>query len=538
MPMEELRAKESQAAAVMFKRLLSVGGFTLLSRLTGFMRDILMASVLGKGEVSDAFLVAFNFPNYFRAIFGEGTLNPAFLPRYAALKAKGEDEAAARFGDEVFSWQMTVQIVMLVAALVWMPFVIRLIAPGFEAHEGQAELAAALSRITFPYLILTVTCVQLSAMLNAGDKFWESAAWSVFLNVTMIATLVLARWFPSAAYAAAWGVLLGGIAQTAFIGWAAMRHGLRLGWTLPRFTPEMKAFFWAFGAVTLGAASTTIVPIVDTWIASYLPEGSLTARYYADRVNQLPFAVLGIALGTVLLPEMATRLAKGDTDGANAAQNRAASIGLLLTLPFMAAFFTVPDTIMRTFFAHGAFDRSAAALAAVVLTAYGVGLPAFVLVRIVNTTFYARHDTATPVRATLTAFAVNIALKVVFVWGLNFGIAGVALGTSLGAWVNVGILTWLGLGRGLLKIDAGFWRSLGPILLAAAAAGGGSYAGTILGAKIAVPPVVHLWILTLRGPTLQDLMTFAACVLIGSAAYGAVVLAFRKVLPLGRMARA
>jgi putative peptidoglycan lipid II flippase len=522
----------------MFKRLLSVGGFTLLSRVTGFLRDILMASLLGKGALSDAFLVAFRFPNYFRAIFGEGTLNPAFLPRYAALKARGEDAAAAHFGDEVFSWQMAAQAVLLIAAMIWMPQVIRLIAPGFAAHQGQAQLATVLSRITFPYLILTVTSVQLSAMLNANEKFWAAAAWSNFLNLSMMATLLAARWFPSVAYAAAWGVLLGGVTQLAFITWAAARHGLWLRWTWPRWTPEMKEFFWAFGAVTLGTASTTIAPFIDTLIASFLPTGSLTALYYADRINQLPLGVLGIALGTVLLPEMSTRLAKGDHEGSHAAQNRAAALGLLLTLPFLAVFVAVPDTIMRALFAHGAFDRSAAALSAVVLTAYGVGLPAFVLVRIVASTFYARHDTATPVRATLTAFAVNIAFKVIFVWGFHFGIAGVALGTSLGAWVNVAILTWLSLGRGLLRIDTSFRRALLPILLAALAAGGGAYAGAMLGAEIAVPHTAHLWIVTLGAATLKDLAAFAAAGLIGGAAYGAVVLAFRRLLPLGRAARA
>jgi putative peptidoglycan lipid II flippase len=520
----------------MFKRLLSVGGFTFLSRVTGFLRDVLMAAVLGKGALSDAFLVAFRFPNYFRAIFGEGTLNPAFLPRYAALKAKGEDAAAAHFGDEVFSWQMAAQIVMLIAALIWMPFVIHVLAPGFEAHPGQAELATELSRITFPYLIMTVTAVQLTAMLNANEKFWEGAAWSTFLNVAMIAALMVARFFPSAVYAAAWGVLLGGVTQLIFITWAAARHGLWLRWTRLRWTPEIKEFFWAFGAVTLGAASTTIAPFIDTLIASFLPEGSLTALYYADRVNQLPLGVLGIALSTVLLPEMSTRLAKADREGSDAAQNRAAALGLLLTLPFVAVFLSVPDTIMRAFFAHGAFDRSAAALSAVVLTAYGAGLPAMVLVRVIASTFYARHDTATPVRATLTAFVVNVAFKIVFVWGFHFGIVGVALGTSLGAWVNVGILTWLSLGRGLLRVDDGFRRSLSPIVLAAIAAGGGAYAGAVLGAEINVPPVAHLWLFALRAATLKDLAAFGCAGLLGSLGYGAVVLAFRRLLPLGARA--
>jgi putative peptidoglycan lipid II flippase len=247
----------------MFRRLLSVGGFTLLSRITGFVRDILMAWVLGKGILSDAFIVAFLFPSYFRSIFGEGTINPAFLPRYAALHARGEHDAAALFADRVFSWQMLAQLVILVAALVFMPFLVRLIAPGFADNPGQLALTVSLSRITFPYLILTVVAIQLSAMLNAINKFWAAAAWSNFQNLGMIATLLAAPWFPNAAYAAAWGLLLGGFLQLFFMLWASARDGLSLHVARPRWTPEIKEFFKALGAVTVGAASVFIAPFID-----------------------------------------------------------------------------------------------------------------------------------------------------------------------------------------------------------------------------------------------------------------------------------
>src|ERR1700743_1136913 len=229
----------------MFKRILSVGGVALLSRITGFVRDILMAWVLGKGILSDAFIVAFLFPNYFRSIFGEGTINPAFLPRYATLHAKGEHDAAALFADRVFSWQMWVQLFILIAALAFMPYLVRLIAPGFANNAGQFALTVSLARITFPYLILTVVAIQLSAMLNAIEKFWAAAAWSNLQNLGMIATLIAWHWFPNAAYAAAWGVLLGGVAQLVFILWAGAREGLWLHITWPRWSPQVKEFFVA-----------------------------------------------------------------------------------------------------------------------------------------------------------------------------------------------------------------------------------------------------------------------------------------------------
>jgi len=498
----------------MLRKLLSVGGFTLASRISGFARDALLAWTLGSGILSDAFFVAFVFPNNFRAIFGEGTLNPAFLPRYAALKARGEDAAAARFANGIFAWQMAVQIVLLALAALFMPAIIHVLAPGFAANPEQFALTVSLARITFPYLILTLVAVQLSAMLNAIDKFWAAAAWSNFQNLAMIATLIAWHWFPNAAYAAAWGVLLGGVAQLIFIVWAGAREGLWLKLAWPRWSPEIAEFFKAFGAVTIGASAVVISPFIDTILASLLPTGSRTALYYADRINQLPLGVLGIALGTVLLPEMSARLAKGDTRGSHAAQNRSAAMSLLLTLPFMVSFVVVPDVIMRAYLAHGAFDHGAASVAAMALAAYGVGLPAMALVRIVASTFYARHDTATPMRATVIAMTCNIALKVVFVWGFDLGVAGIALGTALGAWINVGLLTWFGRSRDLLAIERIFVRSLPAALIAALMTGVGAWLGA--------------WLWRDHG----DIAALAAAIACAGLGYGVVLLMFRGRLPL------
>ena len=498
----------------MLRKLLSVGGFTLASRISGFARDALLAWTLGSGILSDAFFVAFVFPNNFRAIFGEGTLNPAFLPRYAALKARGEDAAAARFANGIFAWQMAVQVVLLALAAIFMPAIIHVLAPGFAANPEQFALTVSLARITFPYLILTLVAVQLSAMLNAIDKFWAAAAWSNFQNLAMIATLIAWHWFPNAAYAAAWGVLLGGVAQLIFIVWAGAREGLWLKLAWPRWSPEIAEFFKAFGAVTIGASAVVISPFIDTILASLLPTGSRTALYYADRINQLPLGVLGIALGTVLLPEMSARLAKGDTRGSHAAQNRSAAMSLLLTLPFMVSFVVVPDVIMRAYLAHGAFDHGAASVAAMALAAYGVGLPAMALVRIVASTFYARHDTATPMRATVIAMTCNIALKVVFVWGFDLGVAGIALGTALGAWINVGLLTWFGRSKDLLAIERIFVRSLPAALIAALMTGVGAWLGA--------------WLLRGHG----DIAALAAAIACAGLGYGIVLLMFRGRLPL------
>ena len=504
----------------MFRKLLSVGGFTLLSRVMGFLRSIVAAAILGDGVLSDAFYVALRLPNSFRNIFAEGAFNAAFVPRYAALRATKGESAAADFANRIFSWQMAAQIVLLLAALLGMPWVVRAMAGGFSV-PGEAELATALSRITFPYLLLTVVAVQLSAMLNARERFWAAAAWPVFLNLGIIGALLAVRWFPNAGFAAAYGVLAAGVLQLGFIVWAAAQEHVRLKPGRPRWGAQEKDFLKALGAGALGSAGAQIGLFVDTLIASFLPVGVLTAITYADNINQLPLGTIAIALATVLLPEMSARLARGDVAGAQGAQNDAAALALFLTLPFMAAFLLVPQTIMRGVFAHGAFSIAAADSSAAALAAYGLGLPAFVLTRVLAATFFARHDTATPVRGTLLAVAVNIAMKFAFVWGLHLGAVGVALGTSLGGWTNVTILFWLGRRRGLLHIDAHLTRVLPIIVLAAAATGAAAFGGVMLAEQ------VHL----------AKELVLASAVIAGGLAYGVVTLVFRTRLPLGKLAQ-
>jgi putative peptidoglycan lipid II flippase len=510
----------------MFRSVFSVGFWTAMSRVTGFARDVLMAYVLGAGPASDAFFVAFRLPNNFRSIFGEGAFNAAFNPRFAAAHAKAGPEAAALFADRVFSWQMAFQILLLVAALAFMPWVIWALAPNFTTRPAQFSLAVELGRIEFPYLIFTLVCVQLSAMMNGIGRFAAGAAWSIFLNVAMVGTLLLAPHFPSAAHAAAWGVFLAGILQLLFMVYAAARAGLHLHISWPRWSAEMKEFLLALGAATIGAASVQISLFIDTFIATWLPPGDLTALYYADRINQLPMGTLGVALGTVLLPEMSARLARGDREGSDHVQNRSAILGLLLTLPFAITYFTNAPTIMRGLFAHGAFHLDSANLSAAALVAYGVGLPAFVLVRVIAPTFYARGDTATPVRATIAAVCVNIALKFVLVWAFHFGAVGIALGTALGAWVNVGVLTALARTRGLLHIDDAFRRAILPIAVAALGTGFAALAGD----HASIPIAQHAghWAYAVR-------LGFA--IIAGSSVYVLVLAAFRKRLPLGRLSR-
>jgi putative peptidoglycan lipid II flippase len=508
----------------MLGRLLSVGGYTALSRVAGFIRDIMMAAIMGAGAISDAFVVAFRLPNHLRALFGEGAFAAAFLPRYASALTKDGPAAAAEFANDVFAWQVAVNIGLLIVALIGMRYVVMVLAPGFADNPAQMALAIDLTRITFPYLICMAIVVQLSDMLNTIQRFKAAAAAPILLNVSMVGALALAPWFPNAAYAAAFGVLAAGFLELGFLVWMAARSGLFLRLTWPRWSKRMGEFTRALGAALVGAGPVQIGLFFDTLIASFLPSGDLTALYYADRINQLPMGIVGVALGIVLLPEMSVRLAEGNERAASIAQNRAVGLGLLLALPCLAAFLIMPDLIMRALFAHGAFHVEAAETSAAVLMAYGIGMPAFVLMRCIVPSFYARHDTATPVRATVVSVIANIAMKFLFVWWLEWGVVGIALGTSLAAWLNLGLLVLMARQRKLLVMTTELKRALVSIAAAVAAAAAGFYGGTQLADTIG----------TTR---FHDEIAFLIAALAGAGAYAAVVVALRRNLPLGAAAR-
>jgi putative peptidoglycan lipid II flippase len=441
----------------MLGRIFTVGGYTLISRLTGFARDIMLAAILGAGPMADAFFVALRLPNHFRAIFAEGAFNAAFVPAYAHLH--GHSQASAKlFADRIFTLLFSAQLVLLVLAWLFMPQVIAILAPGFSDDPVRGKLAIELTRITFPYLLLITLVTLYGGMLNVMHRFATAAAAPIFLNLSMMATLALAAFFPSAGHAAAWGVLIAGILEFLLLAGDAARSGI-----LPKFAPlklddDVRAFFRALGPATVGSMGTQVALFADTIIATFLPAGALSALYYADRLNQLPIGVIGIAIGTVLLPEMSRRLTSGDHAGAMASQRRAFDFTLLFSVPFVAAFLTIPDVIMRAMFARGAFSKADAAAAGATLAAYAVGLVPFVLIRSAVATFYARKDTATPVKAALTGVAVNVALKIALVGALAQ--VGLALATAVGAWINLLLVLAFAVRAGYLELDRALVRSL------------------------------------------------------------------------------
>ena len=448
----------------MIDRILTVGGITLLSRVTGFLRDIMLAAVLGAGPVADAFFVALRLPNHFRAIFAEGAFNAAFIPAYARVRVASGPDAVRLFSDRVFALLAASQVVLLAVALLFTPWVIDLLAPGFSKDPGRFALAVDLTRITFPYLLLVSLVTLYGGILNALDRFAAAAAAPILLNLSMMMTLALAAFFPTAGHAAAWGVLLAGFLEFLLVGGDAARNGVlpRLAW--PRIDQEVMLFLKRFGPATIGSAGTQIALFADTIIASFLATGALSALYYADRLNQLPIGVIGIAAGTVLLPEMARRITAGDESGAHHSQNRAIELTLLLSVPCLAAFLTVPEQIMQGLFGRGAFTPADAHAAALTLMAYAAGLLPFVLMRSVTATFLSRGDTTTPVKALFVAVAVNVLLKILLMDRLAQ--VGLALATSAGAWVNLALLVWFSARQNFLVVDQRLRRATGKFALA------------------------------------------------------------------------
>ncbi|HLG83108.1 MAG TPA: murein biosynthesis integral membrane protein MurJ [Bradyrhizobium sp.] len=442
----------------MLGRIFTVGGYTLLSRLTGFARDIMLAAILGAGPVADAFFVAFRLPNHFRAIFAEGAFNAAFVPAYAHVHG-GKGEASAKlFSDRVFTLLFLSQVILLVLAWLFMPQAMTLLAPGFTHDDAQRNLAIELTRITFPYLLLITLVTLYGGMLNVMHRYASAAAASIFLNLSMMATLAIAASFPTVGHAAAWGVLISGFLQYFLLAGDLASHG-----GLPRFAPlkldeDIRAFFRALGPATLGSMGTQVAMFADTIIATFLPAGALSALYYADRLNQLPIGVIGIAVGTVLLPEMSRRITAHDHEGAMQAQRRAFDFTLLSAVPFVAAFLAVPDVITRAMFARGAFTRGDAAAAGATLAAYAVGLIPFVLIRSAVATFYARKDTATPVKASLTGIGVNVVLKLLLMGPLAQ--IGLALATAIGAWINLLLVLGFAVRAGYLEANRALVQSL------------------------------------------------------------------------------
>jgi len=450
----------------MLRSILTVGGWTMASRVLGFARDILIAAMLGAGPMADAFFVALKLPNLFRRLFGEGAFNAAFVPSFAGTLAVEGPRAARQLAERMASLMALWLMALVLLGILFMPQVMRVLAPGFAADAGKFALAVELTRITFPYLLFICLTALVSGVLNGLDRFAAAAAAPVMFNLLAMAALLgLTPFVASSAHALAWGVMISGVVQLGLVLWAAARAGMALNLLRPpTLTPEVRQVLRRMGPGVLGAGVTQLNLAVDVIIASFLPAGAVSYLYYADRVGQLPLGVIGAAVGTALLPLLSRQLRAGEALSAHRSMNRAMELSLLLCLPAAAGQAMAALPIIDTLFNRGAFGVAEAQATAAALAAYAVGLPAYVLVKVFAPGFFARGDTATPVKVGVVAVALNLALNLLLTrWLLHVGIA---LATVIAAWFNALALAILLVRRGQLVLDRRL-RRRAPRLLAA-----------------------------------------------------------------------
>ncbi|MBT3369817.1 MAG: murein biosynthesis integral membrane protein MurJ [Rhodospirillaceae bacterium] len=450
----------------LFRAFATVGGYTMLSRILGFVRDILIAGTLGAGPVADAFFVAFKLPNFFRRLFAEGAFNAGFVPLFSDLLANNGPAQARAFAEQALSFLLLTLFIFVTLAQLTMPWLMQALAPGFVDDPERFDLAVAFTRITFPYLLFISLVSLMGGVLNSLQRFAAVAATPVLLNICLIAAItLLSPHLPSPGHALAWGVAVAGVVQLVWLSIACQRAGMGLRLPRPRLTPKIRELLRLMLPAALGAGVVQVNLVIDIILASLLPKGSVSFLFYADRLNQLPIGVVGVAVGTAILPLLSRLVAQKDQSAALQALNRAIELTLFLALPAMFAFLLTADELILTLFQRGQFDAAAVRATAFALTAYAVGLPAYVLVKVLGPAFFARRDTRTPVLVGIGAMVVNVILNLILMQFLAH--AGLALATAIAAWLNVGLLSWILYHRGDLVPDHRLIQRLGRALGAA-----------------------------------------------------------------------
>ena len=408
---------------------LTVGSWTMLSRVLGLARDVLMAALLGTGPVAQAFIVAFTLPNMFRRFFAEGAFNMAFVPMFAKrVEAGGEAEAFAR---DAFAGLASLLIVFTLIAQLAMPWLVLAMASGFAGDE-RFDLAVLYGRIAFPYILFISLTALFSGVLNALGRFALAAAAPILMNLVMIAFLAIGWWVQGdIGLWQIWSVPVAGVAQLALVWWGASKAGIRVLPRLPRLTPELKQLAMIAAPAMLTGGVVQINLLVGRQVGSFF-DGAVVWLSLADRLYQLPLGVVGAAIGVVLLPDLSRRLAAGDGAGGREAANRAAEITLVLTLPAAAALMVIAYPITAVLYERGNFLASDTAATALAVAIYGAGLPAFVLQKVLLPVYFAREDTRTPLRFTIHAMLVNAAVAIGLAPVIGFSAA--AIGTTLAGW--------------------------------------------------------------------------------------------------------
>ncbi len=494
---------------------MTVGLWTLLSRIFGFVRDILIAAWLGTGPVAEAFLVAFTLPNMFRRFFAEGAFNMAFVPMFSKKLEAGDEPVS--FARDAFAALAAILVVLTILATVFMPWLVLALASGF-AGDPRLDMAVTLGRIIFVYILFISLAALISGVLNASGRFVAAAAAPVLLNLILISCLLLAESGTvsfslletgdrtgSIGTLLAFGVVIAGVAQLAFVWFAARAAGFKITLSRLRWTPELKKLAIIAAPAALAGGVVQVNLLVGRQVASFF-DGAIAWLSYADRLYQLPLGVVGIAIGIVLLPDLSRRLQAGDTEGGRDALSRAAEMSLALSIPAAVALLVIPYTLISALFERGAFGPADTAATALAVAIYGLGLPAFVMQKVLQPLYFARADTKRPFYYALVALVVNAALAV----GLApiIGYIAAAIGTTLAGWAMLALL-WFGR-RGMgeaAHLDSRF-KTRFPRMIAASA---------IMGIVIWI---MQLLIQPLIAGSKLELVGLAALVAIGMLAYG------------------
>ena len=490
-----------------------IGFFTLLSRISGFVRDVLMANLIGASWLSDAFFVAFKIPNFFRRIFAEGALNAAFIPSFSSILTAEGRQTALRFASDIMSILLLVLLALNALFILLMPWILPIFAPGFVGQAEKFNLTVSVAQITFPYILFISLVSLLGGVLNSFGKFAAPAASPILLNLCMIAGMLwLTEQSTTPAHALAWSVFIAGWAQLCWLIAICLRHNMMPRLMRPALTAKVKTMLLLMAPAALGSGVQQLNLLIDVIIASTIPD-AVSYLYYADRITELPIGIIGVAVGTALLPMLSRQIEAGDAKAATTSLNRALELVLLFGLPATAACIMIAEPIIRVLYVHGAFTVADMQEVVPTLMAFAAGLPAFLAVKVFAPGFFASKDTKTPLKIALLCVGINLVLNLIL--SRFYAQVGMAIATSIASWVNLALMAIILHKRGLFYPDTLLRVRMRKMLLATVA---------MTGVLIIVSGQLGAYFV---GDLATRVLALGALVILGMALYGAAILALK-----------
>ena len=436
----------------LFRSFFTVSFYTFLSRVLGFIRDILIARYLGSTVIADAFFVAFRIPNFFRRVLAEGAYSAALIPVFSGVVLNPKDEReASDFVENTTSMLLFATVILTILFFFGMPYIIQVLAPGFTDNKEAYELAVHFGKIIFPYIIFISLAAHFASINNVHERFAAGAFAPAILNISFILSLFfLTPFVTTAGHALSYGVLIGGILQFLYL-YRAVLNFYRPRIRIPVLNEKLKKFFKLFLPGVFGSGVIQLNIVIGTIIASFLPVGAISHIYYADRLNQLPLAIFGIALGIVLLPSLSKAIKQSDQETTNNIQNRSIEFSLLISLPSAIGLFILAEPIIHILFERGAFVAEDTLYTAKVLSYFALGLPAYIIIKVLVSCFFAREDTKTPLYISIVSVITNVVLSLLLIGSMRE--MGIALATAISAWINALLLYVFLYTRNLIQFD-------------------------------------------------------------------------------------